>query len=75
MWTSQSINLLSLWNNEFHNDESDFLDENSREFVHPPENDEDIFDDEKNPEEKAAADLRADKRRGYDPDSLIDDND
>ena len=36
--------------------------------------DEDIFDDVKIPEEKAAAELRTNKHRGYDPNSSIDDN-
>ena len=46
--TSQSTNSLSLRNNEI------LTDENSREFVNPPEHEDDIFD-EKTPEEKAAA--------------------
>ena len=69
--TSQSTNLLRSWSNEFLNDESDLPDENSRELVNPPEED-DIFYDDKNPGEKAAADLRASKRR--DPNSSINEN-
>ena len=61
--TAQSTNSLSLRNNEFHNDESDLLGENSREFVNHPDD-----------EEKAAADFRASKRRRYDPNSSIDEN-
>ena len=71
---SQSTNSLGLRNNENLHDEFDLPDENSREFVHPLEDDEDIFDDDKTPEERAAAELRANKRRGYDPDSTIEDN-
>ena len=37
-----------------------------------PEDEDDIFDDDKSPAEKAAADLRASRRRGYYPNSLID---
>ena len=62
--TSQSTNSLSLRSNDFHNDESDLPDDKSREFVHPPKDEEDIFDNGKSPEEKAAAELRASKRSG-----------
>ena len=37
-----------------------------------PEEDDVISDDEKNPEEIAAAELRANRRRGYDPNSSLD---
>ena len=71
--TSQSTNSLSPRTNEFINDESDLPSEDSREFVNHPEDEDDIFDEKmKTPEEKAAADLRASKRRGYDPNSSID---
>ena len=39
-----------------------------------PEEDDVISDDEKNPEEIAAAELRANRRRGYDPNSSLDEN-
>ena len=65
--TSQSTN-------ESNNDESDLPGEDSREFVNYPEDGDDIFDDDKSPEEKAAADLRASRRRGYDPNSSLDEN-
>ena len=39
-----------------------------------PEEDDDIFHDDKSPEEKAAADLRANQRRGYDPNSSLGEN-
>ena len=39
-----------------------------------PEKDDDIFDDDKSPEEKAAADLNANQRRGYDHNSSLDVN-
>ena len=39
-----------------------------------PEEDDDIFDGDKSLEEKAAADLRANRRRGYDPNSSLDEN-
>ena len=58
--------------NEFINDEFDLPGEDSWEFV--IEDEDDIFDDEKSPEEKAAADLRATRRRGYDPNLSIDEN-
>ena len=44
----------------------------SSESNHPEEDD--IFDDGKTPEERAAADLRANRRRGYDPNSSLDEN-
>ena len=37
-----------------------------------PEDDDVISDDEKTPEEIAAAELRANKRRGYDPNASLD---
>ena len=39
-----------------------------------PEEDDVISDDEKNTEEIATAELRANKRRGYDPNSSLDEN-
>ena len=39
-----------------------------------PEEDDVISDDEKTPEEIASAELRADRRRGYDPNSSLDEN-
>ena len=39
-----------------------------------PEEDDVISDDEKSPEEIAAAELRANRRRGYDPNSSLDEN-
>ena len=39
-----------------------------------PEEDDVISDDEKNPEEIASAELRANRRRGYDPNSSLDEN-
>ena len=51
--TSQSTNSLSPRSNESNH----------------PEEDDVISDDDKTPEEKAAADLRANQRRGYDPNS------
>ena len=39
-----------------------------------PEDDDVISDDEKTPEEIAAAELRANRRRGYDPNSSLDEN-
>ena len=72
--TSQSTNLLSPRSNESNNNESDLPGEDSRVFVNHPEDEDDIFDDEKSPEEKAAADLRANRRRGYDPNSSLDEN-
>ena len=71
--TSQFTNSLSPRSNESNNDESDLPDEDSREFVNHP-GDDDISDDDKSPEEKAAADLRANRRRGYDPNSSLDEN-
>ena len=65
--TSQSTN-------ESNNDESDLPGEDSRELVNYPEDEDDIFDDDKSPEEKAAADLRASRRRGYDSNSSLDEN-
>ena len=65
--TSQSTN-------ESNNDESDLPGEDSREFVIRPEDEDDIFDEDKFPEEKAAADLRASRSRGYDPNSSLDEN-
>ena len=72
--TSQSTNSLSLRSKEFHIDESDLPCEDSREFVNHPEDEDEIFDDDKTPEEKAAADLCASKRRRYDPNPSIDEN-
>ena len=43
----------------------------NNESNHPED---DIFDDDKSPEEKAAADLRANLRRGPDPNSSLDEN-
>ena len=74
MRTSQSTNSLSPRSNEFLNGESDLPGEDSREFVNLPEDEDDIFDDDKFPKERVAADLRASKRRGYDPNSSIDKN-
>ena len=65
--TSQSTN-------ESKNDESDLPGKDSREFVIHPEDEDDIFDEDKLPEEKAAADLRASRSRGYDPNSSLDEN-
>ena len=45
----------------------------SNESNHPKEDDV-ISDDEKTPEEIAAAEFRANRRRGYDPNSSIDEN-
>ena len=73
--TSQSTNSLSPRGNESNNSESDLFGEYSREFVNHPEDDDDIFDDVKFPEKKAAADLRATRRRGYDLNSSHDEND
>ena len=56
--TSQSTNSLSPRSNESNH----------------PEEDNVISDDDKTPEEKAAADLRATRRRGYDPNSSLDEN-
>ena len=39
-----------------------------------PEEDNVISDDDKTPEEIAAAELRANRRRGYDPNSSLDEN-
>ena len=39
-----------------------------------PEEDDVISDDEKPPEEIASAELRANRRRGYDPNSSLDEN-
>ena len=39
-----------------------------------PEEDDVISDDEKTPEEIAAADLRVNRHRGYDPNSSLDEN-
>ena len=58
MRTSQSTNSLSPQSNESN---------------HPKEDDV-ISDDDKSPEEKAAAELRANRRRGYDPNSSFDEN-
>ena len=68
--TSQSTNSLSPQSNESLNDQSDLPGKDSREFINHPEDD--IIDDDKSPEEKAAAEFRASKRRGYDPNSSID---
>ena len=72
MRTSQSTKSLSPWSNESINDESDLPGEDSREFVNHLEDEDDNFDDDKSPEEKAAADLRASRRRGYYPNSSLD---
>ena len=72
--TSQSTNSLSSRSNESNHNESDLPGDESREFVNHPEDEDDIFDDDKSPEEKAAADLRANRRRGYDPNSSLDGN-
>ena len=72
--TSQWTNSLSLRSNESINDESDLRSEDSRAFVNHPEDEDYIFDDDKSPEEKAAADLRPSQRRGYDPNSSLDEN-
>ena len=65
-------NSLSHRSNESNHDESDIPGEDSRDFVNHPEDEDDIFDDDKSLEEKAAADLRASRRRGYDPNSSLD---
>ena len=52
---------------------TDSLSPRSCESNHPEEDNE-IFDDDKSPEEKAATDLRANWRRGYDPNSSLDEN-
>ena len=80
--TSQSTNSLSLRNNQFQHDGSDFPDENSREFVDPPEDEEDIFwgkqkkkkKEEKKPEKKQPLNFALIKAGGSDPDLSIDDN-
>ena len=54
--TSQSTNSLSPRSNESNH----------------PEEDDVISDDDKTPEEKAAAELRATQHRGYDPNSSLD---
>ena len=72
--TSQSTNSLRPWSNQSINDASDLPGDDSREFVNHPEDEGDIFDDDKSPEEKAAADLRAIWRRGYYPNSSLDEN-
>ena len=56
--TSQSTNSLSPRSNESNH----------------PEEDDVISDDDKTPEERAAADLRANRRGGYDPNSSLDEN-
>ena len=73
--TSQSTNSLSPRSNESINNESDLPGEDSLEYVNHPEDEDNIFDDDKAPEERAAADLRASRRRGYDPNSSLDEND
>ena len=65
---------MSSRSNESNHNESDLPGDESREFVNHPEDEDDIFDDDKSPEEKAAADLRANRRRGYDPNSSLDGN-
>ena len=57
--TSQSTNSLSPRSNESNH----------------PEEDDVISDDGKTPEEIASAELRANRRRGYDPNSSLDEND
>ena len=74
MRTSQSTNSLCPQSDGFLNDEFDLPGEDLREFVNHPEDEDDIFDDDKSPEEKAAADLPASKRRGNDPNLSIDKN-
>ena len=49
------------------------LNPRSNESNHPEEDDV-ISDDKKNPEERAAAELRANRRRGYDPNSSLDES-
>ena len=49
------------------------LNPRSNESNHPEEDDV-IFDDEKTPEEIASAELRANRRRGYDPNLSLDKN-
>ena len=56
--TSESTNSLSPRSNEYNH----------------PEDEDDICDDDKAPEERTAADLRASRRRGYDPNSSLDEN-
>ena len=56
--TSQSTKSLSPWSNESNH----------------PEEDDVISDDDKTPEEIASAELRANRRRGYDPNSSLDEN-
>ena len=58
MRTSQSTNSLSPRSNKSNHPEEDVV----------------ISDDEKTPEERAAAELRANRRRGYDPNSSLDEN-
>ena len=60
--------------NESNNYESDLPGEDPQEFVNHPEDEDDIFDYDKFPEEKAAADLRTTRRRGFDPNSSLDEN-
>ena len=72
--TSQSTNSLSPRSNESNNNKSDLPCEDSREFFNHPEEDDDISEDDKSPEEKAAADLCATRRRGYNPNSSLDEN-
>ena len=69
--TSQSTNSLSPRSNVSNHNESDLPGQESRGFVNYPEED-DIFDDDKSPEEIAAAELRDNRRRGYDPNSSLD---
>ena len=73
--TSQSTNSLSFRNNDQFNVESNPPDKTSREFVPLSEGEEDIFDDDRSPEEKAFVESCAIKRKGWDPDaSTHDDN-
>ena len=72
--TSQFANSLSPRSNESIDCESDLPGEDLREFVNHPEDEDGIFNDDKSPEERAAADLRASRRRGYDPNSSLDEN-
>ena len=72
--TSQSTNSLSPRSNELLNDESDLPGEDSRESVNHPKDEGDIFNDDKTPEEKAAAELCANQRRRYYPNPSIDEN-
>ena len=71
--TSQSTSSISQ-SNESNNSESDLPGEDTREFVNHPEDEDAIFYEDKSHEEKAAANLRASRRRRYDPNSPLDEN-